>query len=294
MSQPIVFIAGVADDKGFGFAIAQSLADQYINVVVGVWPPMLSIFQKSIASGKYDHLMRRSDGTKWTFTDIVPLDVSYDSSSDIPESVATSKRYAPYNNYSIAECATYLKTKYQIAHVVHAIGNAPEIRNDLLNTSRQGYLSALSQSSYSFVSLAKHFAPLLGNDACMVNLTFRASTSVYPGYGGGMSSAKAALESDTKVLAYELGRKFGIRVNTVSAGPLGSRAAKAIGFIDEMITYYKNNAPLAKELKGSEVAETVSFLLSNKASAITGSTLFVDNGLHIMGYAVDAVQNTTK
>ena len=58
---------------------------------------------------------------------------------------------------------------------------------------------------------------------------------VATGYGGGMSSAKAALESDTRVLAYEAGRKFQIRVNTISAGPLGSRAAKAIGFIEDMI-----------------------------------------------------------
>ena len=57
------------------------------------------------------------------------------------------------------------------------------------------------------------------------------------GYGGGMSSAKAALESDTRVLAYEAGRKFQVRVNTISAGPLGSRAAKAIGFIDDMIRW---------------------------------------------------------
>ena len=57
----------------------------------------------------------------------------------------------------------------------------------------------------------------------------------HAGYGGGMSSAKAALESDTRVLAYEAGRKWGVRVNTISAGPLGSRAAKAIGFIDDMI-----------------------------------------------------------
>jgi enoyl-[acyl-carrier protein] reductase I len=56
-----------------------------------------------------------------------------------------------------------------------------------------------------------------------------------PGYGGGMSSAKAALESDTRVLAYEAGRKYKVRVNTISAGPMGSRAAKAIGFIDDMI-----------------------------------------------------------
>ena len=68
-----------------------------------------------------------------------------------------------------------------------------------------------------------------------ISLTYLASETIIPGYGGGMSSAKAALESDTRVLAYEAGRKYGIRVNTISAGPLGSRAAKAIGFIDDMV-----------------------------------------------------------
>ncbi|GKD86373.1 enoyl-[acyl-carrier-protein] reductase [NADH], chloroplastic-like protein [Tanacetum coccineum] len=71
-------------------------------------------------------------------------------------------------------------------------------------------------------------------------------------YGGGMSSAKAALESDTKVLAFEAGRKHRIRVNTISAGPLRSRAAKAIGFIDMMIDYSPENAPLQKELSADE------------------------------------------
>jgi enoyl-[acyl-carrier protein] reductase I len=75
---------------------------------------------------------------------------------------------------------------------------------------------------------------------------------VIPGYGGGMSSAKAALESDTRVLAYEAGRKYGIRVNTISAGPLGSRAAKAIGFIDDMIQYSSANSPLPNNILMAE------------------------------------------
>merc|ERR1719213_880388 len=79
-----------------------------------------------------------------------------------------------------------------------------------------------------------------------LNLTYLASEQVVPGYGGGMSSAKAALESDTRVLAYEAGRKYKIRVNTISAGALGSRAARAIGFIGAMIEYQGENAPLQK------------------------------------------------
>ena len=84
-----------------------------------------------------------------------------------------------------------------------------------------------------------------------------------------MSSAKAALESDTRVLAWEAGRKWGVRVNTISAGPLGSRAAKAIGFIDDMIRYSYANAPVQKELEAREVGAVAAFLLSPLASAVS-------------------------
>jgi enoyl-[acyl-carrier protein] reductase I len=88
-----------------------------------------------------------------------------------------------------------------------------------------------------------------------VSLSYVAAEKVIPGYGGGMSSAKAALESDTRVLAFEAGRRWGLRLNTISAGPLASRAAKAIGgagqpktFIDYAIQYSKANAPLVQDL----------------------------------------------
>lgn len=103
-----------------------------------------------------------------------------------------------------------------------------------------------------------------------------------------MSSAKAALESDTRMLAWEAGRKWGLRVNTISAGPLRSRAARAIGFIDSMIAYSEANAPLVKEMQAEEVGHAALFLTSPLASAITGVTLYVDNGLHAMGIGMDS------
>src|SRR5205814_601160 len=106
---------------------------------------------------------------------------------------------------------------------------------------------------------------------------------VVPGYGGGMSSAKAALESDTRTLAYEAGRKHGIRVNTISAGPLASRAASAIGMIEEMVKYYTQHAPLPEELSAAEVAYAAAFLCSPLATGITGTTIYVDKGYHAMG-----------
>ena len=91
-----------------------------------------------------------------------------------------------------------------------------------------------------------------------------------------------------RTLAYEAGRKYKIRINCISAGPLKSRAANAIGLIDDMITYYKKNAPLTKEFFAEEVANTSAFLSSDLASAITGNVIFVDNGLHAMGMAVES------
>jgi len=128
----------------------------------------------------------------------------------------------------------------------------------------------------------------MNKNSAVLALSYIASTRSIPGYGGGMSSAKAALESDIKTLAFEVGRKFKIRINCISAGPLRSRAAKAIGMIDDMINYSKANAPLQKELYAEEVANVATFLLSDLASAITGDTIFVDNGLHTMGMAVDS------
>ncbi|PNG99026.1 Enoyl-[acyl-carrier-protein] reductase [NADH], chloroplastic, partial [Tetrabaena socialis] len=83
--------------------------------------------------------------------------------------------------------------------------------------------------------MVQRFGPNMTEGGAVISLTYNASNRIIPGYGGGMSSAKAAMESDTRVLAFEAGRKYKVRVNTISAGPLGSRAARAIGFIDDMI-----------------------------------------------------------
>lgn len=102
-----------------------------------------------------------------------------------------------------------------------------------------------------------------------------------------MSSAKAALESDTRVLALEAGRKWGHRVNLISAGPHASRAASAIGFIGMMIEYYKQNSPLPEAITATEVGNVAAFLSSPLASGITGTTVHVDKGYHAMATPVD-------
>jgi enoyl-[acyl-carrier protein] reductase I len=181
------------------------------------------------------------------------------------------------------------------------------VSRDLLATSRKGYLGAVSASAYSNISLVQRFGPLVRPGGAFLSLSYMASERVIPGYGGGMSSAKAALESDTRVLAWEAGRKWGHRVNCISAGPLASRAASAIGrpapgaaaapsdvpgatkakpFIEQMVDYVKVNSPLPEALRAREVGEVAAFLCSPMASGVTGCVLYVDKGYHAMGKAV--------
>jgi enoyl-[acyl-carrier protein] reductase I len=283
------FIAGIGDDQGYGWAIAKALAEAGADIIIGTWTPLVKIFTTSWAQGKFDESRLLSNEKKMEYLKVYPLDASFDKPEDVPQEIKENKRYVDCAGYTISEVAAQVSKDFgKIDILVHALANGPEVKKPLLETSRQGYLAALSASSYSFVSLVAHFGPHIHRDGSAISLSYIASERVVPGYGGGMSSAKAALESDTRTLAWEAGRKWNIRINVISAGPLRSRAARAIGFIDSMIEYSKANAPLAKDLSAEEVGQSAAFLCSPLAGAISGVTLYVDNGLHAMGLAVDS------
>lgn len=283
------FIAGVADDNGYGWAIAKSLAAAGAEILVGTWVPALNIFESSLRRGKFDESRVLPDGSLMEITKVYPMDAVYDSPEGVPEDVKANKRYSGSSNWTVQELVESVKKDFgSIDILVHSLANGPEVSKPLLETSRNGYLAALSASSYSFVSLLKHFLPIMNPGGASISLTYIASERIIPGYGGGMSSAKAALESDTRVLAFEAGRKHKVRVNTISAGPLRSRAAKAIGFIDMMIDYSLANSPLQKELSAEEVGNAAAFLASPLSSAITGAVVYVDNGLNAMGVGIDS------
>jgi enoyl-[acyl-carrier protein] reductase I len=296
------FVAGVADDGGFGFAIAKALAEAGATVCVGTWPPALGIFQTLLRRGKLDASLPLSDGRKLEFERILALDAEYDVLADAPPDLLETKRYKDAGDFSIQGCADRLAADFGspcLDVVVHSLANGPEVKNDLLATSRRGYLGAVGVSAYSMVSLVQRLGPLMRPGGACLSLSYLASERVIPGYGGGMSSAKAALESDTRVLAWEAGRKWGLRVNCVSAGPLASRAASAIGreapaaagsgnakpFIEQMIEYTKASSPLPEALEAREVGAVAAFLCSPLASGITGCVVHVDKGYHAMGKA---------
>lgn len=284
------FIAGIGDDAGYGWAIAKALASFGAEILIGTWPPVYGIFTQSLKNGKFDESRKLPGGGMLEISQVYPMDAAFDTPDDVPASVKENKRYAALSDYTISEVAEKVKADHgEIDFFVHSLANAPEVKNDLLDTSREGYLAAFSASAYSLISCIKSFGPILKSGGSVLSLTYIASERVIPGYGGGMSSAKAALESDTRTLAFEAGRKWGVRVNTISAGPLRSRAARAIGLIDRMVAYSKENSPLAKDLEADEIGQSALYLLSPMASAVTGVTLYVDNGMHAMGAAMDSV-----
>ena len=283
-------VAGVADDGGFGWAIAKALAEAGATVCVGTWPPALGIFKTMLERGKFDASMQLAGGGKLSFEKIYPLDADYDDLAEVPAELASSKRYRELGDFTIGGMARALASDFgtpALDIVVHSLANGPEVKRPLMDTSRKGYLAAVSASAYSMVSLVKHLAPIMRPGGAFLSLSYLAAERAVPGYGGGMSSAKAALESDTRTLAYEVGRRHGHRVNVISAGPFASRAASAIGLIDRMVAHAKDVSPLPEELTAAEDGHPAAFLCSPLASGITGATIYVDKGYQAMGVAVD-------
>jgi enoyl-[acyl-carrier protein] reductase I len=298
------FVAGVADDAGFGFAIAKSLAEAGASVCVGTWPPALGIFQTLLRRGKLDESLAMPGGGKLEFERILPLDAEWDTLDGTPAEVRENKRYKEHGDFTLHGAAERLQADFGspcLDIVVHSLANGSEVSRELLATSRKGYLGAISVSAYSMIAMVQRFGPLVRPGGAFVSLSYMAAERVIPGYGGGMSSAKAALESDTRVLAWEAGRKWGHRVNCISAGPLASRAASAIGheaasdlpgatkgkpFIAQMVDYVKANSPLPEPLRAREVGDVATFLCSPLATGVTGTVVYVDKGYHAMGKAV--------
>jgi enoyl-[acyl-carrier protein] reductase I len=279
-------VAGVADDAGFGFAIAKALAEAGASVCLGTWPPALGVFQTMLERGKLDRSLALSDGGKLAFERIYPLDADFDVAADVPAAVRESKRYRDHSDVSIQGMSDRLAADFGspcLDIVVHSLANAPEVKQPLLTTSRKGYLAAVGTSAYSFASMLARLGPLMRPGGACLAISYLAAQRVVPGYGGGMSSAKAALESDTRTLAFEAGRQWGLRVNAISAGPLASRAANAIGDIDKMIEHCRVASPLPEAITSGDVGTAAAFLCSPLAAGITATTLYVDKGYHAMG-----------
>jgi enoyl-[acyl-carrier protein] reductase I len=150
-----------------------------------------------------------------------------------------------------------------------------------LSTPRDVFKQALDISAYSLIALSRAAEPLMPNGGSIIAMTYLGSEKAVPGYNV-MGVAKAALESSMRYLAFELGQKK-IRVNTISAGPVRTLSAMAVGGIDEMFDHVERKAPLRRNIDGDEVGRTGVYLLSDLSAGVTGENIFVDSGFNIVG-----------
>ena len=166
---------------------------------------------------------------------------------------------------------------------IHSVGFAPSdaMKNGFLETTRDGWRIAMDVSAYSLVAVSARIAPLMTNGGSIQTLTYLGSERVFPAYKV-MGVAKAALEATVRYLAADLG-EHGIRVNALSAGPIKTAAARGIPGFTDMYKHLSERAPLKSDFGADKVAPLSVFLASDMSSAITGETIFVDNGFHAMG-----------
>lgn len=169
--------------------------------------------------------------------------------------------------------------------LVHSLAFAKkeELKGEFMNTSREGFRIAMDVSAFSLVALAKAASPLMeGRNGAFVTLSYYGAEKVIANYNV-MGVAKAALEASVKYLSADLGPK-GIRINTISAGPVRTLAAMGITGFKQILDVVEAKSPLRRNVTQEDVARTALYLLSELSSGVTGETIYVDSGFNIMGF----------
>lgn len=176
----------------------------------------------------------------------------------------------------------------RLDYLLHSVAHArsEDLKGHFRDTPHDGWVHALRISAYSLLAMARHATPLMragedGRGGSILAMTYLASQRAVPNYNV-MGSAKAALEQCVRQLAFELG-PMGIRVNSLSPGPVSTLSARGISEFTRMLQFHRERAPLQRNVELEEVGRAGFFLLSDLASGITGETLYVDAGFNIMG-----------
>lgn len=191
------------------------------------------------------------------------------------------------NDESIEKFFAGVKEKFgTIDFVVHSLAFADRTYLKMedgvfTSTPRDVFKQAVDISAYSLIALTRAAMPLMPEGGSVIAMTYLGAERVVPGYNV-MGVAKAALEATARYLAFDLGRKK-IRVNTISAGPIKTLSAAAVGGIDEMFSHMERKAPLHRNIDGDEVGKTAVYLLSDLSSGVTGENIYVDAGFNTVG-----------
>lgn len=184
---------------------------------------------------------------------------------------------------SLAACFEQVRARWgRLDFVLHSVAFAPrdDLHGRVVDSSREGFLRAMDVSCHSFLRMARLAEPLMPDGGSLITMSYLGSQEVMPRYGL-MGPVKAALESAVRYLAAELG-PAGIRVNAVSPGPIATRAASGLADLDALLDDSRRRAPLKAPLGIDDVGPLCAFLAGDGARAITGTTLYVDGGHHIL------------
>ena len=184
------------------------------------------------------------------------------------------------------QCFEQIKAEHgKVDGILHAIAhaNTEDLRNDFINTTRDGFAHATDVSSYSIIAVSRiaKEVGLLKDNGSIVALSYYGAEKSVEGYNV-MGVAKAALETSIKYLAKDLG-KSGIRINAISAGPVKTLSAKGIKDFGNILELVENKAPLHKNITIKDVGDTASFLFSDMSKAITAEVIHVDSGFSSVG-----------
>ncbi|WP_425080579.1 enoyl-ACP reductase FabI [Ruegeria arenilitoris] len=250
-------IMGLANDKSIAWGIARALSDAGAELAF---------------SYQGDALKKRVD----------PLAAQLGSEIVLPCDVSDED--------SIDALFSELEQRWgKLDFVVHAIGfsDKNELRGRYVDTSRANFKLTMDVSVYSFTAVMQRAEKIMSEGGSAITLTYYGAEQVMPHYNV-MGVAKAALEASVKYLAEDLG-KDGIRVNSISAGPIKTLAASGIGDFRYIMKWNEYNSPLRRNVTIDDVGKSALYLLSDLSSGVTGENLHVDSGYHIVGMkAVDA------
>ncbi|MGV2621837.1 UNVERIFIED_CONTAM: enoyl-ACP reductase FabI [Halobacillus marinus] len=168
-----------------------------------------------------------------------------------------------------------------LAHCI-AFANREELKNEYLNTSRDGFLTAHNISSYSLTAVARAAQPLMKEGGSILTMTYLGGEQVVKNYNV-MGVAKASLDASVKYLANDLG-KHNIRVNAISAGPIRTLSAKGVGDFNQILQVIEERAPLRRPVTQEEVGDTGYYLMSDLSRGVTGEIIHVDGGFSTVAY----------
>lgn len=243
-------ITGIANDKSIAYAVAKAVTALGAEIAITYQNDKTAKYTQPLAEGLNARLFEKLDVTE-------------------PGSLEGV----------IAKCGEAFG---EIDFAIHSMAfcNADDLHGRVIDTTEEGFDAAMNISCHSFLRMAKALEPLMAHGGSLITMSYLGAERVVRNYGV-MGIIKGALESAVRYMAYDLGAK-GIRVFAVSPGPIMTRAASGISHFDELLQHDADKAPLGRTVTIDEVGNLTAFLCSPASSGMTGQTIFVDAGAHIV------------